>query len=47
MLNVKPYREKPEYCGPASLKMVLGYYGIEKTEDELANLARHVSVKRR
>lgn len=25
-------------CGPASLKMVLGYYGVEKTEKELAEL---------
>lgn len=26
-------------CGPASLKMVLDYYGIEKSEGELAKLA--------
>jgi predicted double-glycine peptidase len=26
-------------CGPASLKMVLAYYGVEKTEQELAQLA--------
>lgn len=25
-------------CGPASLKMVLGYYGVEKSEAELAKL---------
>ncbi len=25
-------------CGPASLKMVLNYYGLEKTEKELAEL---------
>ena len=25
-------------CGPASLKMVLSYYGVEKTEKELAEL---------
>ena len=25
-------------CGPASLKMVLGYYGVDKTEAELAKL---------
>ena len=25
-------------CGPASLKMVLAYYGMEKTESELAKL---------
>ena len=27
------------YCGPASLKMVLGFYGIERTEKCLAKLA--------
>ena len=27
-------------CGPASLKMVLSYYGVEKTEKELAELCR-------
>ena len=26
-------------CGPASLKMVLAYYGVEKGEQELAQLA--------
>lgn len=25
-------------CGPASLKMVLGYYGIEKLEQEIAKM---------
>lgn len=39
-LNIKPFQEQLNmgYCGPASLKMVLGYYGILKTEDELALL---------
>lgn len=45
MLNVKPYRQKPELCGPASLKMVLEYYGIEKTEDELAKMAGYVPTQ--
>ncbi|MFA6096427.1 MAG: C39 family peptidase [Candidatus Paceibacterota bacterium] len=27
------------YCGPASLKMVLRFYGVEKTEKELAELS--------
>lgn len=39
MLNIKPFRQKINYCGPAALKMVLSYYGIEKTEEELAGLA--------
>jgi predicted double-glycine peptidase len=38
MLNVKPYRQKAGYCGPASLKMVLGFYGVEKSEQELVKL---------
>lgn len=28
-------------CGPATMKMVLGYYGIEKSEAELAKIMRH------
>jgi predicted double-glycine peptidase len=30
-------------CGPASLKIVLDYYGVEKTEKELAELTGLVS----
>ncbi|HZX12518.1 MAG TPA: cysteine peptidase family C39 domain-containing protein [Candidatus Nanoarchaeia archaeon] len=40
MLNVKPYKQQEAYCGPASLKMVLDYYGIRKTEEELAKLCK-------
>lgn len=40
LLKIKPYREKPGFCGPASLKMVLGYYGIEKGEKELGRITR-------
>jgi len=34
LLPVKPFQETlyGSYCGPASLKMVLGYFGVEKTE---------------
>ncbi len=39
-LLVKPFRESPGYCGPASLHMVLGYFGIATTEQELAKLAK-------
>ena len=28
-------------CGPASLKIVLGYYGVEKSEKNLAKLCQH------
>ena len=40
ILKVKPFQEilNKSYCGPASLKMVLDYYGIEKTEKELVKM---------
>ena len=39
-LPVKPFQEtlNAGMCGPASLKIVLAYYGVEKTEQELAEL---------
>lgn len=39
-LNVKPFQETPhvDMCGPASMKIVLDYYGIKKSEQELARL---------
>lgn len=36
MLQVKPFRQTPGLCGPACLKMVLSFYGLDKTEKELA-----------
>lgn len=39
MLQVKPFRQKSGFCGPASLKMVLDYYGIKKSEKELVKLS--------
>ena len=45
MLNVKPYRQKPELCGPASLKMVLDFFGIKKEEEELAKMSGYESSK--
>lgn len=43
LLDVKPFQEtlNMSYCGPAALKMVLDFYGIEKTEKELADLCNH------
>ena len=38
MLKVKAHRQEPGCCGPACLKMILHYYGIEKSEKELAKL---------
>lgn len=43
MLKVKPFRESPGLCGPASLKMVLEYYGVRVKESKLAKLT-HTSV---
>ncbi len=41
LLKIKPFQEtlNKGYCGPAVLKMVLKYYGIEKSENALAKLA--------
>ncbi len=39
MLKVKPFKQKPSLCGPASLKMVLEYFGVHKSEKELGKLA--------
>src|SRR5581483_6319361 len=41
LLPVQPFQETlhASMCGPASLKMVLAYYGVEKGEQELAQLA--------
>ncbi|MFH1193038.1 MAG: cysteine peptidase family C39 domain-containing protein [Candidatus Jorgensenbacteria bacterium] len=39
LLNVKPFQRTPGWCGPASLKMVLAYYGLKKSERELARLS--------
>lgn len=38
LLDIKPFQETLHagMCGPASLKMVLGYHGVEKTEEEVA-----------
>ena len=40
-LNVKPFQETlhADMCGPASLKIILGFYGVERTEREVANMA--------
>jgi ABC-type bacteriocin/lantibiotic exporter with double-glycine peptidase domain len=46
MLKVKPFQEtlNAGMCGPASLKIVLNYFGVEKTEKELAKLCGHNKV---
>ena len=41
-IKIKPFQETlyAGMCGPASLKIVLNYYGLEKSEKELAELCR-------
>ncbi|OGZ29930.1 MAG: hypothetical protein A2931_00995 [Candidatus Niyogibacteria bacterium RIFCSPLOWO2_01_FULL_45_48] len=43
LLPVKSFQETLHggYCGPASLKMVFEYYGLEKGEGELAEACNH------
>ncbi|MFH0836974.1 MAG: cysteine peptidase family C39 domain-containing protein [Candidatus Aenigmatarchaeota archaeon] len=37
-IEMKPFRQTSGYCGPASLKIILEYYGIKKSEKNLAKL---------
>ena len=39
-LKVRPFRETAGYCGPASLKILLSYYGVDKSEKQLAKLCK-------
>lgn len=43
-LNVQHFQETlhADMCGPASLKIVMDYYGVNKTEKELAELTKLV-----
>ena len=40
-LNIKSFQETlhADMCGPASLKIVLDFYGLNKTEKEIANMS--------
>lgn len=39
MIAIPTVKQSPAHCGPACLQAVLAYYGITKTERELAVLA--------
>lgn len=39
MINLKPFRQTAGLCGPASLKMILEYYGISASESAIARAA--------
>lgn len=42
MIELKPFIQTDDSrCGPATLKIVLDYYGISATEDELCIKCRH------
>jgi predicted double-glycine peptidase len=45
MLKIKPFRQKIGFCGPASLKMVLDYYGIKKSENVLGKITGRTAKK--
>jgi len=40
MIKLKLFKQSKGFCGPASLKMVLSFYGIKKSEKELAKLTK-------
>jgi len=45
LLKVKPFQETlhADMCGPASLKIILNFYGLDRSEQELADLIGVVS----
>lgn len=45
MLQIKPFRQRIGFCGPVSLKLILDYFGIKKTEKEIANLCGYKKSK--
>jgi len=44
-LKLKPYKQGKRMCGPASLRIVLDYYGIKKSEEELKKLLKATYLK--
>lgn len=38
-MDIVPFRQKPGCCGPASLKIVLGHYGVTVSEKRLTALS--------
>ena len=39
MIKLRPFRQTPGLCGPASLKMVFDYYGVLVSETKIAKAA--------
>ena len=40
MLKIKPFKQSKGYCGPASLKMIMDFYGIKHSENYWAKLTK-------
>lgn len=40
MLKIKPFKQSPSFCGPACLKMIFGYYGVNVTEKAIGMVAK-------
>jgi len=39
MLKLQMEKQLPAFCGPCALKYVMDYYGVTKSQKEIANLA--------
>lgn len=39
MIKLKHHNQAPGFCGPASLKMVMDFFGVDAAEEELARLS--------
>ncbi len=40
MINIKPFLQSSSYCGPACLKMIFAYYGLNISERKIGQAAR-------
>jgi len=38
MMYFKAFTQSPGFCGPACIKMILDFYGSDKTEEEIAEI---------
>jgi len=45
MISIKPFKQSKGYCGPASLKILLSHYNLNKSEKELAKLTNATREK--
>lgn len=40
MIHLIPYKQKPGFCGPAALRVLLAYYRVNLSEEKLAELCK-------